>query len=144
MSGVDLAAVATPFVWLGMVLAISFMEAPLKFRAPGITLALGLRLGRLVFAALNSAEIALAVMLAVAGVAAGVPRAGWFVFALVVALLAVQVLVLRPRLDRRINLILAGQSPRPSPLHLTYVAAEVLKVLALSVLGAVAATAVLS
>ena len=31
-------AVAVTFVWLGMVLAISFLEAPLKFRAPGITI----------------------------------------------------------------------------------------------------------
>ena len=30
------------FVWLGMVLAISFLETPPKFRAPGITLPLGL------------------------------------------------------------------------------------------------------
>ena len=46
-------AVAAMFVWLGMVLAISFLEAPLKFRAPGITIALGLGIGRLVFRALN-------------------------------------------------------------------------------------------
>ena len=31
-------AVAAIFVWLGMVTAISFIEAPLKFRAPGVTL----------------------------------------------------------------------------------------------------------
>jgi hypothetical protein len=30
--------VAVAFVWLGMVLAISFLEAPLKFRAPDVTL----------------------------------------------------------------------------------------------------------
>ena len=30
-------ATAATFVWLGMVLAISFLEAPLKFRAPGVT-----------------------------------------------------------------------------------------------------------
>ena len=30
-------AVAVTFVWLGMVLAISFLEAPLKFRAPNVT-----------------------------------------------------------------------------------------------------------
>ena len=46
-------------IWLGMVLAIS-IEAPLKFRAPGITLPLGLGIGRLVFRALNTAEIVLA------------------------------------------------------------------------------------
>ena len=35
-------SVALIFVWLGMVLAISFLEAPLKFRAPGVTLPIGL------------------------------------------------------------------------------------------------------
>lgn len=38
-----LITVAVPFVWLGMVLAISFQEVPLKFRAPGVTLPLGLQ-----------------------------------------------------------------------------------------------------
>lgn len=40
---------AVPFVWLGMVLAISVLEAPLKFRASGVMLALGLSIGRLMF-----------------------------------------------------------------------------------------------
>jgi hypothetical protein len=40
-------AVATgvTFVWLGMVLAISFLETPLKFRAPEVTLRVGLGIG---------------------------------------------------------------------------------------------------
>ena len=53
-------AVAAVFVWLGMLLAISFLEAPLKFRAPGVTLQIGLGIGRLVFRALNACELALA------------------------------------------------------------------------------------
>ena len=58
-------AVAATWVWLGMVLAISFLEAPLKFRAPGVTLQLGLGIGRLVFRALNTCEAVLAVVVAV-------------------------------------------------------------------------------
>lgn len=54
---------AVAFVWLGMVLAVSFLETPLKFRAPGITLPLGLGIGRLVFRALNTVEVVLAVAL---------------------------------------------------------------------------------
>lgn len=46
--------VAVAFVWLGMVVAISFLEAPLKFRAAGVTLQIGLGIGRLVFRALNT------------------------------------------------------------------------------------------
>jgi hypothetical protein len=33
VSGVNSVAIAATFVWLGMVPAISFLEAPLKFRA---------------------------------------------------------------------------------------------------------------
>ncbi|MFT4087805.1 MAG: hypothetical protein QM658_11780 [Gordonia sp. (in: high G+C Gram-positive bacteria)] len=47
------ASVALVFLWLGMVAAISFLEAPLKFQAPGITVPLGLGIGRLVFRALT-------------------------------------------------------------------------------------------
>jgi hypothetical protein len=50
-------AVALTFVWLGMVLAISFLEAPLKFRAPNVTLQIGLGIGRLVFRALNTVPV---------------------------------------------------------------------------------------
>jgi hypothetical protein len=64
---------AVAAVWLGMVLAISFLEAPLKFRAPGITLALGLGIGRLVFAALNRVEVVLAVVIVI-GAAPGRAR----------------------------------------------------------------------
>jgi hypothetical protein len=59
------AAVAVTFVWLGMVLAISFLEAPLKFRAPGVDLRIGLGIGRLVFRAPNAAEAALAAVLVI-------------------------------------------------------------------------------
>ncbi|WP_407690773.1 hypothetical protein [Saccharothrix syringae] len=45
-------------LWLGMAPAISFPEAPLKFRAPGVTVAIGLGIGRIVFRALNVVEVA--------------------------------------------------------------------------------------
>jgi hypothetical protein len=97
--------VAVPFTWLGMVLAISFLETPLRFRAPGITVPLGLGIGRLVFRALAVAELALAVALTVAlvlAVGTGVVGAAtWTLIALLWAVLAVQAGVLRPRLDQR-------------------------------------------
>jgi len=42
--------------WIGFVCAISFFESWIKFRAPGITLAVGLRVGKKVFNALNRVE----------------------------------------------------------------------------------------
>ncbi len=137
-------ATAVPFVWLGMVLAISFLETPLKFRAPGITVPLGLGIGRLVFRALNAAELMLAGLLIVAGFAGTLPTIAWVLVVGVCALLSLQVLVLRPRLDRRADQIIAGEVPAPSHQHLLYIAMETVKLLALPVLGAVVATQVLS
>ena len=47
-------AAAATLIWLGMVLAISFLEAPLKFRAKGLELPVGLAIGRIVFRASTS------------------------------------------------------------------------------------------
>ena len=48
------------FVWAGLVVGISFIEAPVKFTAPSLPLSVGLDVGRHVFAALNRAELLLA------------------------------------------------------------------------------------
>lgn len=68
-------AAAAVLIWLGMVLAISFLEAPLKFRAPNVTLQIGLGIGRLVFRALNGCELVLAAAIAVAFLVEPRPRA---------------------------------------------------------------------
>ncbi|MEV0979472.1 hypothetical protein [Streptomyces sp. NPDC049915] len=126
---------AAVFTWLGMVLAISFLEAPLKFRAPGVTVALGLGIGRLVFRALNLAEAVLAVAVVVA-VAVGSPSAAIVTLtAVAVALLVVQLTAVRPVLNRRSDRILAGEEAPRSRAHFTYIALELLKVIALVALG---------
>jgi hypothetical protein len=131
--------VAVPFTWLGMVLAISFVETPLRFRAPGITVPLGLGIGRLVFRALATAELALAVALTAALVLANgtgvVSAATWTLIALLWAVLAVQAAVLRPRLDQRARRVVAGEKLPRSRLHLAYVALEAAKVVLLHVVG---------
>ena len=128
-------SVALIFVWLGMVLAISFLEAPLKFRAPGVTLPIGLGIGRLVFRALNAVEVVLAVALA-----AGLPadRGGataWAGYAVAAAALIAQLIGVRPALTRRSDAVLAGADGPRSHAHLAYVGLELLKVVALIVAG---------
>ncbi len=132
---VSAVAVAVTFLWLGMIGAISFLEAPLKFRAPGVTLRIGLGIGRVVFRALNIVEVVFGIaMLAV--IAAG-PPASRVVVALTVALaaLAVQLAVVRPGLNRRSDKVLAGLDAPRSRAHYAYVALEVAKAIALAVAG---------
>lgn len=128
-------ATALTFVWLGMVLAISFLEAPLKFRAPGVTLQIGLGIGRLVFRALNSAEVLIAVGIAVA-LGLNHPSAGIIVaFAIAYGALIAQLIGVRPRLTRRSDAVLAGENAPRSRAHYTYVALEAVKVVALIMAG---------
>jgi hypothetical protein len=125
------AALAVACVWLGMVLAISFLEAPLKFRAPGVTLAVGLGIGRLVFAALNRVEVGLAAVLVVATVVGPRPPVMVAAGAVAAAALVAQLALVRPFLVRRSNRVLTGEQGPRSRAHHAYVALEVTKVLAL-------------
>jgi hypothetical protein len=129
------AATAVVFIWLGMVLAISFLETPLKFRAPGVDIPIGLGIGRIVFRALNRAEITLA-LVTLAAVVVGRPSSG--VAALTVAILVIlagQLIAIRPQLNRRTDRVLAGHNLPRSTMHLYYVALEAAKVVALAALG---------
>jgi hypothetical protein len=118
-----------------MVLAISFLEAPLKFRAPGVTARIGLGIGRLVFRALNTVEVGLAIVVLVAMVASP-PQAGvTTALAVAFAALALQLGAVRPWLNRRSDKVLAGLNARRSRGHYAYVGLELIKVLALAAGG---------
>lgn len=132
---------AVTFVWVGMVLAISFLEAPLKFRAPGVTIPVGLGIGRLVFRALNAVEAVLAVVVVLAVALGDAPALVISLTAAVAALLLAQLAVVRPLLNRRSDRVLAGEELPRSRSHLWYVALEVLKAGALIALGVTLLTA---
>jgi hypothetical protein len=118
-----------------MVLAISFLEAPLKFRAPGVTVPVGLGIGRLVFRALNSVEAVLAAVVLAAVLAGGASAGVLGPAVAVTVLLAVQVGLVRRRLGRRSDRVLAGEELPRSRGHLAYVGLELAKVVLLVVLG---------
>lgn len=127
--------VATTFVWLGMVLAISFLEAPLKFRAPQMTLQIGLGIGRLVFRALNTVEVILALGILALVMASPTPTSITVAFGVVFAALALQLIAVRPRLARRSDEVLAGVNGPRSRSHYVYVGLEVVKAGALALAG---------
>nr|WP_090341211.1 hypothetical protein [Mycolicibacterium malmesburyense]CRL71006.1 transmembrane protein [Mycolicibacterium malmesburyense] len=139
MSVAQAISIAVTFVWLGMVLAISFVEAPLKFRAPGVSLQVGLGIGRLVFRALNSIEVALAAVLVIAVAVFRPSLVAVIAVGVVVVTLAAQLIAVRPALNRRSDAVLAtsaGQEPAGrSRVHYVYVALELVKVIGLIVGG---------
>lgn len=135
--GASVAAAAT-FVWLGMVLGISFLEAPLKFRAPGVTLPVGLGIGRIVFRALNLVEAGLLVVAVVAAAVGGASTTAWVLVVVAAVVLAAQLLAVRPALNRRTDAVLAAADPAEVPrsrAHFAYVGLELVKVVGLIALG---------
>jgi hypothetical protein len=128
-------AVAVTFVWLGMVLAISFLEAPLKFRAPNVTLQIGLGIGRLVFRALNTVEVGFALVILAIVVAGPMPVRITVAYAVALVALALQLIAVRPRLTRRSDQVLAGLDAPRSRAHYAYVGLEAVKAVALVVAG---------
>lgn len=135
MSAARAVAVAAVFLWLGMVLAISFIEAPLKFRAPNVTLQIGLGIGRLVFRALNTVEVVLAVVILMATVARPPSTGVAVALAIAFAALALQIGAVRPRLNRRSDQVLAGLDAPRSRGHYVYIGLEMIKVLTLAAGG---------
>ena len=125
------------FIWIGFVCAISFMEAWLKFRAPNVTLPIGLSIGRVVFNGLNTVEWVLAaIVIGVFALRKGIPSFFQLVFlGIPVTILIIQTFFLFPILSERVDIILSGQKPSPSYVHFYYLILEVLKVVSLFIFG---------
>lgn len=131
MSAGTAVTIALTFVWVGLVVGISFIEAPLKFRAPDVTVRIGLGIGRLVFRVVNTVEAVLAVVIAGCVVLAPPPPVPLGATVLAIVVLATQLALVRPRLSRRSNAVLAGEEAPRSRAHHVYVGTELVKLVAL-------------
>ena len=113
------------------------MEAWLKFRAPGITISLGLGIGQLVFGALSKVELVLSITIISSMLFSGLKSFEWkhLFFFIPFLIVMMQGLFLLPALDVRAEMQILGQTPPPSNLHLYYVTLEVVKVFCLVIFG---------
>lgn len=121
--------------WAGLLAGISFLEAPLKFQAPGITVALGLGIGQLVFQALNKVEIVLLVAILACSLPAPLSNIKSILLFLVTILLMVDTFWLLPLLDERAKMVLTGHGPAKSYHHILYIIIDMMKFLSLVIVG---------
>lgn len=128
-------ALICTFTWIGFICAISFMEAWLKFRAPGVTLPIGLGIGRLVFAALNKVEWVFAVTILISNIRTVRKIKISPFYVIVVLILILQTVWLLPALDTRALLYIKAKPVPPSSLHLYFAIAEGIKFLLLLIFG---------
>lgn len=138
------ARLVLPAVWLGLLIGISLIETPLKFQAPGITIPLGLGIGRLVFAAMNVAEAVLALLLLLAVFRSHAPRSERVLAFMLAAVLALKALVVRPLVQGTTDAVIAGEREGGSGMHLLYIAADGLLIVGLVALLVLAGRSLLS
>ncbi|MCZ8284405.1 MAG: hypothetical protein O9353_03030, partial [Bacteroidia bacterium] len=120
---------AVIYLWIGFVCAISFMEAWLKFRAPGVNLQIGLGIGRIVFNTLNKVEwvFAIALVISLFNSKDTIYAPSNLFFYLPLVLLIIQTTWLLPALDTRAQMHIDGKVVPASNLHLYYVGIEIIK-----------------
>ena len=123
--------IAIIYLWIGFVCAISFMEAWLKFRAEGVTLPIGLSIGRLVFFALNKVEIFMAILTLLLWYILKTKKVDTqhlWVLLIPIIILFLQTTYLLPVLDGRAKMIIEHNIAPPSNTHIYYVCAEFIKI----------------
>ncbi|WP_299159603.1 hypothetical protein [uncultured Tenacibaculum sp.] len=126
--------IACIFIWIGFIASISFMEAWLKFKANGVTTQIGLSIGRLIFKALNTVELSLAIIILVTLL---LNKNSNLLKKLLLpfVILVIQTFYLLPVLDERAIKIIANISVEKSYNHILYVLLELLKIITLLLTG---------
>jgi hypothetical protein len=122
-------------VWFGMTAGVSLLAVPAQFSASAATRAVSLDVARVIFTALNKAElIALVVLLIVVRVS-GNARRWWAACSVLAFIILLQTVWLLPELADRARMILSGTEPPPSILHAAYSTLELAKLGLLLILG---------
>lgn len=123
--------------WAGYVCSISFMEAWLKFRAPGVTRAVGLSIGSKIFRALNRVEWILFILFFVLVLLhfRDYPNRIFVLSATILLILIAQTFIWLPVLVKRAKRLIAGEVVEKSHVHISYISAEFIKVSILLYLG---------
>ncbi|MDF2559216.1 MAG: hypothetical protein K0R99_662 [Microbacterium sp.] len=115
-----------PAFLLGAIIAISFLEAPLKFLAPGVTIPIGLGIGRLVFTALNVLAGVVLIVLSAVSVRARAGLTTLSILGSIWLVYLIEVAVIRPVLNQRSDLVIAGLAAAGTNwAHYAYIAADV-------------------
>jgi hypothetical protein len=122
-------------LWAGMIVAISFLESWVKFRAPTLTKPIGLDVGRTVFRFFHTAQCGLFLILVVLSILAQATAIQWTAIIILAGILALQLAWLFPKLSQRVDIIQAGNMPAHSSIHTVYGILEVMKLFILVALG---------
>ena len=123
------------FLWTGITIGVSMIATPVRFTAETITRPIALDVGRVVFAALNKAELAALVVLLIVVRVSGKATKYWGFCGVLALIVIAQSAWLTPELAERTQMIINGVEPPASYAHAIYSSLELLKIGMLLYLG---------
>jgi len=125
------------FFWLGIFISVSFLETPLKFQVPGITLPVALELGKIMFGISTNLQLGLVILISFILLKGRKihTKAEFMMFGTIAIIVLVQKFWMLPVLDARADLLSAGKPIPPTNLHDYFIYAELLKLVLLLAFG---------
>jgi hypothetical protein len=123
------------FAWFGMTAGISLLATPVRFASQTMTRPVALDVSRVVFAALNKAELVALILLLILVRTNGRTRSLWAACGLLALILIAQSVWLLPELSARTDQVIAGIEPSGSIAHGAYSILELAKLSVLLFIG---------
>lgn len=118
----------TAIFWLGFFTAISFMETPLKFTAPGISMAQGVAIGHVIFKALNRFEWVFLFIIGITCLIKMPEKSQIRSVGILFTLLFIETVWLLPTLDARALIFLKTGVRGSALLHWLFIIVEIIKI----------------
>lgn len=125
-------------LWIGLLIGVSFIATPAKFRAPSLSVPAALDVGRVTFALFGRIEalLAVALVLSTLDFSSGQFRSAAITASAIAALIVgFQTTWLRPILDQRVAQVIDGGDVSKSKVHTLYIGLEVAKLGLLAVVA---------
>ena len=123
------------FVWSGLILGVSFISTPVKFKAAHLSLAVALEVGKVTFHLFKYIEWAFFCVCILISLFVGLSFEYWLFFGVFFCLLFTESFYLLPWLDIRTEKIINGQSVERSILHKLFIISHLVKVILLLILA---------
>jgi hypothetical protein len=121
--------------WFGMTAGVSMLTVPMLLSSAVASRAVSLDVARVIFTALNKAELVALVTLLIVVRVSGNARKWLAVSSVLAFIILLQTVWLLPELADRARMILSGAEPPPSIAHAAYSTLELVKLGMLLILG---------
>ncbi len=127
--------VCLSFIWLGMIIGVSFVATPAKFLTPTLGLPIAVDVGRHVFGVFNKVEVFCGIASFILVLIIRPPKTTNIAFAVIWTILVLQTFWLFPFLSERVEYLLQDTTLPKSIMHTLYAVMEVAKMVTLGFIG---------